>query len=103
MNIPGSMKDVLICLDPESDKNTVEFSEEQEIIGEVSDWILKVNLIALVWYYNEIQKYKRQLKALRSKSLDVESQFDSFGMILQWNTEILKTIESFSWLQKLLK
>ena len=57
MNIPGSMKDVLICLDPESDKNTAEFSEEQEIIGEVSDWILKVNLIDLVWYYNEIQKY----------------------------------------------
>ena len=28
MNIPGSMKDVLICLDPESDKNTAEFSEE---------------------------------------------------------------------------
>ena len=48
MNIPGSMKYVLICLDPESDKNTVEFSEEQEIIGKVSDWILKVNLIALV-------------------------------------------------------
>ena len=57
MNIPGSMKDILICLDPESDKNTVELSEEQEIIGEVSDWIFKVNLIALVWYYNEIQKY----------------------------------------------
>ena len=48
MNIPGSMKDVLVCLDPESDKNTVELSEEQEIIGKLSDWILKVNLIALV-------------------------------------------------------
>ena len=43
------------------------------------------------------------MKLSANYAVDFESQFDSFDMILQWNTEILKIIESFAWLQELSK
>ena len=51
------------------------------------------------WFIGQLSckvLYQKNYPEKLPNVLHFESQSDSFGMILQWNSEILKTIESFA-------